>query len=309
MHGDYVRRSLGVRSWEAAQKIVRDWEAKGGGGIVSVKEAVEKYLSECESRGLGSETMRKYRLLGRELKDLYGPRPVGDVGIDDLDAYRKTWQVKGIAARKKIERLRAFFRFCVEREYAEKNPAMLMKHPREIHKPTLPVSDEDFEKLLAACEGFPNPKIRGFLLVLRYAGLRLQDCVKLTRDKVVDGKVFLYTSKTKVPVYVPVPDVVVSELSKIEGERFFWSGLGAIKTTMGNWQRSLERLGKRAGVKFHAHQFRHSLAIALLNSGATLETVAAILGNSVKIAERHYAPFVKSRQVVIEDAVRRAFTL
>jgi len=52
---------------------------------------------------------------------------------------------------------------------------------------------------------------------------------------------------------------------------------------------------------------RASFAVGLLTRGVSLEDVAALLGNSVKIAARHYAPFVKVRADRFEEAVRRTF--
>jgi len=307
---------LGIRNWESAQKIVRDWEARVGAAMVSVKEAFERYIADCEARGLRSETLRKYRLMQRELLGEFGGCPLDAVGIEELSIYREKWTLAPGTARTKIGLLRAFFHFCADRGWIEKNPALLLKHPRAVHKPTLPVSDEDFEKLLRATEHFPvggaykertGERLKAFILTLRYSGLRIQDCALLKREKLRDGRIFLYSQKTNVPVWVPIPEVVVKELEKFDGEYFFWSGQGLVKTTLGNWQRSLERLGKIAGVKFHAHQLRDSFAIGLLTKGVPLETVAILLGNSLKICERHYSPWIQARQDILEDAVRRTW--
>ncbi len=316
LHGRMIRKSLGIRNWESAQKIVRDWEAREGASLVSVKEALERYIADCEARGLRSETLRKYRLMQRELLAEFGSRPLDAVGIDELSIYREKWTLAPGTARTKIGLIRAFFRFCLDRGWIERNAASLLKHPRAVHKPTLPVSDEDFEKLLRATERFPvggaykertGERLKAFILALRYSGLRIQDCALLKREKLRDGRIFLYSQKTNVPVWVPIPEFVVKELEKFGGEYFFWSGQGLVKTTLGNWQRSLERLGKIAGVKFHAHQLRDSFAIGLLTKGVPLETVAVLLGNSLKICERHYSPWIQARQDRLEEAVRRTF--
>jgi len=57
----------------------------------------------------------------------------------------------------------------------------------------------------------------------------------------------------------------------------------------------------------HAHRFRDTFAVSLLEKGVALETVAVLLGNTIKIAEKHYAPWVRSRQIALEDAVRRSW--
>jgi integrase/recombinase XerD len=91
------------------------------------------------------------------------------------------------------------------------------------------------------------------------------------------------------------------------GEYYFWSGIGNPKSCVADWQRSLTRLGKLAGVKFHADQLRDSFAIGLLTNGVSLETVAVLLGNSLKVCERHYNPWVMGRQNRLEEAIRRTF--
>ncbi len=306
LRGESVRKSLKTRNWEDAQILVRSWESRQ---LVSmtVRDAFERYLADCGARGLRLETMRKYRLLEREMVEKFGNCPVGDVGIDALSKYRETWKLSAVTSRKKVERLRAFFRFCMERKWCEDNPAAALKHSKHVQKPTLPVSDEDFEKLIAACEG--RERVKAFLLMLRYSGLRIQDCVRLQRSAIKDGKLFLYSSKTSVPVWMPLPDFVISEVMKWEGEYFFWTGIGSIRTAVGNWQRALERVGKAAGVKFSAHKLRDSFAVSLLENKVSLENVATLLGNSPAICFKHYAPWVKSRQDALAADIERAWKL
>ncbi len=319
LHGEWMKKSLGIRNWESAQKIVRDWEARIEGGNLSVAEAFAQFISDGEARHLKLETLGKYRLLEREMTARFGPRPVDAISLSDLSEYRQSWKLAGISSRKKFERLRTFFRFCMERGWTEKNPATLLKPPRFTFSPTLPVEEADFQKLVAACEKFPRkgiygPKtgqrIKAFLLTLRYSGLRIRDCVMLTRKKIQGDKLFLYSQKTNVPVWLPLPKFVLEAIEGCgNGEYYFWSGIGNPKSCVADWQRSLARLGKLAGVKFHAHQLRDSFAIGLLTNGVSLETVSVLLGNSLKICERHYNPWVKSRQDNLAREVERAWSL
>ncbi len=56
----------------------------------------------------------------------------------------------------------------------------------------------------------------------------------------------------------------------------------------------------------HAHRFRDTFAVDLLPAGVPLERVSVLLGhNSIKVTERHYAPWVRERQEQAEaDALR-----
>src|SRR5690348_3928103 len=68
LHGRPIRKSLDVLGWEAAQKIIRDWEANSNGATVTVSEACEKFISDTEARNLSEAMVRKLKHVTNELK-------------------------------------------------------------------------------------------------------------------------------------------------------------------------------------------------------------------------------------------------
>jgi site-specific recombinase XerD len=55
----------------------------------------------------------------------------------------------------------------------------------------------------------------------------------------------------------------------------------------------------------HSHRLRDTFSVDLLQKGVSLETVSMLLGHtSIKTTQRHYAPWVKSRQDALEKAVK-----
>ena len=89
----------------------------------------------------------------------------------------------------------------------------------------------------------------------------------------------------------------------------FWTGAGKLSSALGMWRVRLSRVAKIAGIKGRgfAHRCRASFSVELLNKGVPVEMVAMILGNSGRIVEKHYASFVQSRQVSLEEAVKRTW--
>ena len=58
----------------------------------------------------------------------------------------------------------------------------------------------------------------------------------------------------------------------------------------------------------HPHMFRDTFAVELLLAGVSLDQVSLLLGqSSIKITEKHYAPFVKARQPQREISARMAW--
>jgi integrase/recombinase XerD len=122
----------------------------------------------------------------------------------------------------------------------------------------------------------------------------------------------LYTAKTGTPVHIPPPEFVVEGLEMARGTNpqfYFWSGEGKQKSCVGDWQRSLKKLFRLAGVPDgHAHRFRHTFASSLLLAGVPLDRVATLLGHTnSKITEKHYAPWIRARQEQLEADVRKVW--
>lgn len=107
------------------------------------------------------------------------------------------------------------------------------------------------------------------------------------------------------PVQLPIHPDVREGLSKMPaGEYFFGSGAVNPKSCVGDWQRTFRRLGSLAGVHIHAHRWRHPFATELLSKGVPVSEVAAILGNSPRIIEKHYSQWIQARQESINTAVK-----
>jgi integrase/recombinase XerD len=184
----------------------------------------------------------------------------------------------------------------------------------------MPYSSNETGALLAACSQFTDfrgqfgqenaQRLRAFILFLRYSGLRIGDAASCPVDRLTENRIFIYTQKTGVPVYIPLPPFVVNALNACprKSEKYwFWTGFGSKDTLAGNWRRTFRRLCEIAGVhNGHPHRFRDTLAVELLLGGVPIERVSILLGHSsVRVTERHYAPWVKARQAQLEADVTR----
>ena len=133
------------------------------------------------------------------------------------------------------------------------------------------------------------------------------------RSRIAADKLFLYTAKTGTPVYVPLPEFVSNALAaipKISERHFFWTGESKIDSATGDWQRTLKAVFDLAGIPDgHAHRFRDTFAVGLLQANVPIERVSVLLGHSsIKVTEKYYSPWVRARQEQLEADVRRSWT-
>jgi integrase len=189
-----------------------------------------------------------------------------------------------------------------------------VKAPKVKPTPTLPFSDAEMRRILEACDRYAGnrDRLRAFVLVMRHSGLRIGDTIALSEERLSGNKLLLFTAKTGTPVYVPLPDIVMRALTALDptpSGRYFSTGAAKPQTARANWSRYLDTLFELAHVpQGHSHRFRDTFAVSLLLNGVSLENVSRLLGHSsIRITERHYAPWVKARQTMLEAEVRRTW--
>jgi integrase/recombinase XerD len=322
LDGREMRESLKVRDWQRAQEIIREWEAENRRPSLPERQSTEaawkEFLADIEARKLHSSTVRKYKLLQRQMDDFAKRRGLHfltDFDLSKVSQFRSGWKDGPRSSAKKLERLRAFFRFAQKRKWVPENPALDLKAPKVTLCPTLPFDRDEMVRILTATDQYKEEmpshgvengrRIRGLVLLLRYSGMRIGDAVNFSSDQLEGKRLFLYTQKTGVPVNTILPEFVLSALRatpKVTEKFFFWSGSGKLESIVRSWQTRLRRLFALANIPDgHAHRFRDTFAVELLLAGVPIERVSILLGHqSVRITEKHYAPWVRSRQEQLE---------
>jgi site-specific recombinase XerD len=329
LNGQEIRESLDLRDWEKATEKIHEWEAEGQqvapAPETTVEQACNAFECDAKARGLREPTLKKYRVLFKQLQEFARADGIKFIKECDLAALRKlreSWTDSPISALKKLERLRGLCRFAHESGWIEKNPAKHIKNPKVTNPPTMPFTQDEMVQILAACAKLPDNygniggengwRARALVLLLRYSGMRIGDCATCPVERLKGERLFLYTQKTGVPVNVKLPAFVAEALNgirTISARYFFWTGNGTKDTAAGNWRRTLRSVFKLAEIKNgHPHRFRDTFAVELLLSGVPLERVSVLLGHtSIKVTEKHYAPWIRARQEQLEADLERCW--
>jgi integrase/recombinase XerD len=342
-----LRQSAKTRSWERAEETCRGLEhqleknketGKPAPQRITLKDAVDAFISAKKDEGLRESTIEKLKTIF-EKQFLTWAKNAGIDCLDEisdthLEAFRSSWEVQALARKKKQERLVTFFSYCQRKKWISENPAKLLGRVKVEEKPTDYFPADEFAKIIDATYIY-NPKawnteprnqatrVRTLIMLIRWSGLAISDAVSLERTRLTDkNEIFLRRAKTGQPVYVPIPPEVGETLRNIppgpapNPRYFFWSGNGKLKSAVADWQRALRRVFDLADIRHedgtpkrcHPHMFRDTFAVECLLAGVPLEQVSILLGHgSIKITEKHYAPWVKARQEQLTASVRKSW--
>lgn len=196
--------------------------------------------------------------------------------------------------RRKTQSLRAFFKFLCRKKIISSNPAdeiILAKLPKPL--PDF-IRDQDIKRVMDRIVADDPISIRDHLIlhILYAAGLRRSELLSLNDENIQLGvRQFKITGKGRKDRIVPIADDLAREIAvwqTIRDENFkkLPSPKPLIATRFGAMSESnLELIIKRllknenAGRK-SPHTLRHTFATSMLNGGADLNSVRAILGHN-----------------------------
>jgi len=327
--GQIIRESLKLRDWNRAQELVREWDVEGRKPKLSRRITIEEwklnFTKDAEARFLNSETLRKYTFLFKQLSafaEAKGICFVNDFDLMLLTEFRTSWKDGPLTSTRKLQRLRNIFKFATARKWIDENIALHLKAPKVKDNPTLPFTADEFKRILNSVNLAKDVKIRkkaatikdiqvnAFILTMRFSGLRISDVTMLAVDTLQGNRLRLYTAKTGAAVSILLPDYVANALRSVPHSNpnyFFWSGKSKMHAAISLWRKRLSEVFKKAKiVDAHSHRFRDTFSVSLLENGMSLDNLATLLGNSVKIVEKHYSPWVKTRQDFLDSEVEAA---
>jgi integrase len=185
-----------------------------------------------------------------------------------------------------------FFNFCIERGYAEKNPASKIKKLNEL-KRLKTLSDNDIMKLI---NGTTNKLTKDLITFLIYTGCRKGEALNLKWDDVdlQNDIIAIKGTKTKYDRYIPASKPLKELLSNIDkkSEYVFCDKTGK---KLDNFKRSFHTACKNAGLKdLRIHDLRHVFASKMVMNGTSLYITGELLGHRTTQMTKRYSHLVPS---------------
>jgi integrase/recombinase XerD len=255
-------------------------------------------------RGAARNTLDAY---GRDLRDFAGfaarrGQAADDAGTDLLRAYIKWLDGQGMAARtqaRRLSALRRFFRFLAAEGLRADDPTLALDSPRQGQPLPKILSEAEVEALLEAAravEGADGLRLAALLELLYATGMRVSELVGLPLAAVArDPRFLLVRGKGDKERLVPLGEAArravaawLPERARLLGPKrsspyLFPSHGDAGHLTRQRLGQLLKTVAAAAGLdraKVSPHVLRHAFATHLLNRGADLRSVQAMLGHA-----------------------------
>lgn len=251
-------------------------------------------------RNLSPNTIEAYRndLAHLEAFMMRNDLKLENVTLEQLHTFAASLHEYGITPRSQarvLSGVRSFFRFLVLDGVVESDPTELLEWPSLPEHLPVVLTLEEIDRIedsidLSKAEGARN---RAIIEVLFSCGLRVSELVNMKlSDLYLEDRVLLVRGKGNKERLVPVSSKAIVDLKRWffdrnlmkikpgEDDYVFLNRRGAHLTrTM--ILIMVKRQAEEAGIKktISPHTFRHSFATALLQGGADLRSIQAMLGH------------------------------
>jgi integrase len=319
MGGRLVRKSLNTSRRDVAEILLKNLErdlAEGRAAAVTWPE-FERQFTMWLWPHIKRNSQRKYEFVLTRFGKFLATALVASISQitpAHISAYMVARQqdrhpTKGIGVgpegiKSDLRILRRTFSYAVECGYLESNPVRI---PRLNTAPgsTQPFTRDEIRRMLEAAphgNAHSATTMRAVVMTFVCTGLRISD-VRALRWEAIDWQekwVHVVTQKRGKPVSIPLHESLaialrehVGDLTPIQRQSplVFTTAQGK---QMHNMDAVLRTMFNSAGVeKGRAHRFRDTFAVIMLEGGASLYDVSKLMGITVQVCERSYAPYVK----------------
>jgi integrase/recombinase XerD len=289
------------------------------GGLASAAEA---FLAWCRiEKGLAPQTLSAYALdLARFQLYWNQLNTEGLPSAGELGAYIDSFSREGYSSRsvaRHLTTLRSFYRFLLQEGRTQEDATRFLRAPKQWRNLPKYLTREQVSRLLAEPKLDPpnEERDRAMLEVLYASGLRVSELCGLKLSDVNLSLGYLRVSgkggKTRM---IPLGQKAQAAIREYQGSArgrllgtrpspyLFVTARGGPLTRQGFWKRlGLYRL--RAGIEaqLSPHVLRHCFATHLLEGGADLRSVQAMLGHADIATTEIYTHVVRPRLREIVD--------
>jgi len=326
LNGRQHRIAAHTRTWglaeEKAQELQRRLDAGESGSAATPAAAqptiaalAATFMMRKLSEGISPATERKlrYHLDGFEkfmaARSKFFPADITATDAVEFKASWVTWK-SSVTRQKAQQNIRGFVRFACRGDRRQEildafGKIKASRADSERLEPK-PFTEAELEKLLAQVPvTFPDAvkaaRITALIHCMVSTGLAIRDTVQLEIKSLHGGQLRIKRQKTEKAVTQRLDPALHRELLAVTNgnpKYVFWNGTSLGESATGLWQADLRNLMEDAGLWIKgnlSHRFRDTAVDFWLGAGCSMTEIAALLGDTVTVVEKHYANLASKR--------------
>jgi site-specific recombinase XerD len=297
---------------------------------LSLSQAIAGFALELDARRLSPYTIADYSRSLRRLQEFLGDPPFAEISAEDIRRFMSSLSSEPqpqhgaaivapiVLSNKSLLNIHtglgALWTWAVHEGITQRHVVHEVARPKPEEPAIVPFTQDDLQRLLAACErtaGYTRPgkrlcdnkrrtalRDRALLLLLLDTGIRASELAGMkVRDVDVRNRRITVTGKGRKSRMLPIsPETAKAIWKYLTTERaddrmsdpLFVADTGEPVTRL-TLLAFLKRLGKRAGVpNVHPHRFRHTFAVQFLRNGGNAFELQMALGHTSLGATQTY---------------------
>jgi integrase len=242
---------------------------------------IDQFRASPTWHALSNETRKQFRYQLERMKKRAGKAPIEEITPASIAAGRDTRAAKPTDANKYLKASSALFRFAIDRQWLQANPAAGIKKLATKGEGFHTWTEDEARRFEAAWKVGTRERLAFDLLV--FTGVRRSDVVRLGPANTRRGEITITTEKSRNsgrPVEVTI--TILAPLARSiaatpGGDTYLVTTKGSpfAKESFGNWFR---RACQEAKVPGSAHGLRKLAAVRMAEAGATEAELNAVFG-------------------------------
>lgn len=259
---------------------------------MTLTDAHSKFINNLRNSDKAGATVIAY---GKDIEQLVdfvskqGKLQAEEISAEDINQFKEalsTQRYTGKSISRKINSIKAFFRFLIAEEVLKQNPAEVVAHPKFDQLPPRILSRLEYRALRDACRG--DMRVAAIVEILLQTGMRISEVANLGLNDVDFDRniIFIKAQDSRPPRKVPMNKSAKTALTSYiqirprAREKVVFLTKTCRPFLVRNIRTAIDRYFRLAGIKgARVNDLRHTFIVEQLKAGTPLVYVSQLVGH------------------------------
>lgn len=274
---------------------------------MTLAEAQQQFIENLQSQGKAHATVIAY---GKDIEQLVGflqekgktqPSEVVSDDIDDFKELLRKQRYTGKSISRKINSIKAFFRFLIAQNELGDNPADIIIHPKYDQTPPRILSKLEYRALRDACRG--DVRMSAIVELLLQTGMRISELAALQVQEVDLERniIYVHAQNSRPARRVPLNTAAKTSLEEYlrirprAREKTLFLTKTCRPFLVRNIRTAIDRYFRLAGIKdAKVNDLRHTFIVEQLKAGTPLVYISQLVGHKRITTTEKYLKLIDS---------------